>query len=79
MQLYEKGYGKDAAGIAMEAIKYGMYSTYKFKAISYSYEHKDIKSRGVGQASLLLIDLGDSSFPPFFGTAIQCEITWHLP
>ena len=24
VQLYEKGYGKDAAGIAMEAIKYGM-------------------------------------------------------
>ena len=22
-QLYEKGYGKDAAGIAMEAINYG--------------------------------------------------------
>ena len=25
VQLYEKGYGKDAAGIAMEAIKYGTY------------------------------------------------------
>ena len=24
VQLYEKGYGKDAAGIAMEAINYGM-------------------------------------------------------
>lgn len=24
VQLYEKGYGKDAAGIAMEAIAYGM-------------------------------------------------------
>jgi len=23
VQLYEKGYGKDAAGIAMEAINYG--------------------------------------------------------
>lgn len=23
VQLYEKGYGKDAAGIAMEAIAYG--------------------------------------------------------
>lgn len=23
VQLYEKGYGKDAAGIAMEAISYG--------------------------------------------------------
>lgn len=26
VQLYEKGYGKDAAGIAMEAIAYGMLS-----------------------------------------------------
>lgn len=25
VQLYEKGYGKDAAGIAMEAINYGLY------------------------------------------------------
>ena len=25
VQLYEKGYGKDAAGIAMEAINYGIY------------------------------------------------------
>lgn len=25
VQLYEKGYGKDAAGIAMEAINYGRY------------------------------------------------------
>ena len=25
VELYEKGYGKDAAGIAMEAINYGMY------------------------------------------------------
>ena len=25
VQLYEKGYGKDAAGIAMEAINYGTY------------------------------------------------------
>ena len=25
VQLYEKGYGKDAAGIAMEAINYGMW------------------------------------------------------
>ena len=24
VQLYEKGYGKDAAGIAMEAINYGL-------------------------------------------------------
>lgn len=27
VQLYEKGYGKDAAGIAMEAISYGMHGT----------------------------------------------------
>lgn len=27
VQLYEKGYGKDAAGIAMEAIAYGMLSS----------------------------------------------------
>lgn len=26
VQLYEKGYGKDAAGIAMEAIAYGRWS-----------------------------------------------------
>ena len=25
IELYEKGYGKDAAGIAMEAIQYGMF------------------------------------------------------
>lgn len=25
VQLYEKGYGKDAAGIAMEAINFGMW------------------------------------------------------
>lgn len=27
VQLYEKGYGKDAAGIAMEAISYGKFIT----------------------------------------------------
>lgn len=27
VQLYEKGYGKDAAGIAMEAISYGKWKT----------------------------------------------------
>lgn len=27
VQLYEKGYGKDAAGIAMEAISYGRWKT----------------------------------------------------
>lgn len=28
VQLYEKGYGKDAAGIAMEAIAYGSLNSY---------------------------------------------------
>lgn len=28
VQLYEKGYGKDAAGIAMEAIAYGKKNIY---------------------------------------------------
>lgn len=30
VQLYEKGYGKDAAGIAMEAIAYGMLNSHGF-------------------------------------------------
>lgn len=29
VQLFEKGYGKDAAGIAMEAIAFGIYSAWE--------------------------------------------------
>lgn len=35
VQLYEKGYGKDAAGIAMEAIAYGRWSRYQLTGISF--------------------------------------------
>lgn len=37
VQLYEKGYGKDAAGIAMEAIAYGMLGAFQPR-ICYKYE-----------------------------------------
>ena len=33
VQLYEKGYGKDAAGIAMEAINYGTHRLHPTTAI----------------------------------------------
>ncbi len=33
VQLYEKGYGKDAAGIAMEAINYGKTAIFVFVVI----------------------------------------------
>lgn len=36
VQLYEKGYGKDAAGIAMEAIAYGRRSRYQLTGITVS-------------------------------------------
>lgn len=34
VQLYEKGYGKDAAGIAMEAIAYGRWSQYQLTGMT---------------------------------------------
>lgn len=33
VQLYEKGYGKDAAGIAMEAIAYGMLNAVSLRSM----------------------------------------------
>lgn len=36
VQLYEKGYGKDAAGIAMEAIAYGRRNLYHQAGITVS-------------------------------------------
>ena len=37
VQLYEKGYGKDAAGIAMEAIAYGMLGHFWLINVKLSY------------------------------------------
>ena len=39
VELYEKGYGKDAAGIAKEAISYGAYLTYFFHTFQLSQRH----------------------------------------